>query len=168
MTKKFKELDNVLADISIELHHSHSQIGDSQLESFKKRVSTLEKQLIEKKCNYFLLKESNKNFETSDSATSKGHLQPITTNSETEIQKVSDTGIGNEDANKPSKQRNNKKKVVVTSDTMLNGISEKGLSKFHKVAVENLPGGTSNAIAENVDQLLVKNSDDLIMHVGTK
>ena len=65
-------------------------------------------------------------------------------------------------------QTSHQNKVVVTWDIIMNGISEKGLSKFHKVAVENLPGGTSNAIVENVDQLLVKNSDDLIIHVGTK
>ena len=34
---------------------------------------------------------------------------------------------------------------------MLNGISEKGLSKSHKVTVENFSGGTSNITVKNVD-----------------
>ena len=37
-------------------------------------------------------------------------------------------------------QINKKKKVVVTGDFLLNGISEKGLSKNHQVTVENFPG----------------------------
>ena len=104
----------------------------------------------------FLLKEKNKNFEISESTTRNpklNHLEPNNTNSKTEIQKVSNTGTGNKNANKPSKQRN-KKKVVVTRDSMLNCISEKRLSRSHKVIVENIPGGTSNTIVENLDQLL--------------
>ena len=38
---------------------------------------------------------------------------------------------------------NKKKKVVVTDDSLLNGISEKGLSRGHQVTVKNFPGGTS-------------------------
>ena len=34
---------------------------------------------------------------------------------------------------------------------MLNGISEKGVSKPHRVTVENFPGGTSNEIVANLD-----------------
>ena len=45
-------------------------------------------------------------------------------------------------------------------------ISGKIVSKCHKVTVENSSGGTSNAVVENFDQLL-KNPDDLILHVGT-
>ena len=36
---------------------------------------------------------------------------------------------------------------------MLKCISEKGLSKPHKVLVENFPVGTSNIIVKNLDQL---------------
>ena len=113
-----------------------------------------------------MLKEKIKNFENSDSSTRKDHLEPNNTNSKTEIQKASNTDIGNEDKNKPLKQTN-KKKVVVTEDSMLNCISEKGLIKSHKVTVESVHGGTSNTIVENLDQLLKENSDDPTIHVRT-
>ena len=35
---------------------------------------------------------------------------------------------------------------------MLNGISEKGLGKPHKVTVENCLGGRSNTVVKNLDQ----------------
>ena len=66
-----------------------------------------------------------------------------------------------------SHKKRNKKKVVVTGDSMLNGISEKGFSMSHKVIFENSPGGTSNTITEKLDQLLQQNPDDLIIHVET-
>ena len=58
------------------------------------------------------------------------------------MQEVGCTGNGNEDTSKPSKQRNK----------MLNGISEKGLGKSHKVTVENCLGGRSNTVVKNLDQ----------------
>ena len=75
--KRFEEIDNVLADISSKHHHSHSQVWDSKwvVELFKTRLSTWEKQLIEKKCNHrFSFKEKNKNFETSNSTARKDHV----------------------------------------------------------------------------------------------
>ena len=58
--QRFEEPDSVLADISSKRHHYHSQVGDSQIvvELLKNRVSSLEKQLIEKNAIIdFLLKE---------------------------------------------------------------------------------------------------------------
>ena len=45
-----------------------------------------------------------------------------------------------------------KKNVVITGDSMLNGIPEKGMSKNHRVEVNNFPSGTSTMIMENIDQ----------------
>ena len=45
-----------------------------------------------------------------------------------------------------------KKRVVITGDSMLNGIPEKGMSKNHRVEVNNFPSGTSTMIMENIDQ----------------
>ena len=36
-----------------------------------------------------------------------------------------------------------KKKIVLTGDSMVNGISEKGLSVNHKIKIVNFPGGTN-------------------------
>ena len=45
---------------------------------------------------------------------------------------------------KQSSKQINEKKAVVAGDSMLNGISEKGLSKSQNVTVEDVSGGTSN------------------------
>ena len=60
-----------------------------------------------------------------------------------------------------------KKKIILTGDSMLNNISEKGLSKTHKVRVINFLGGTSEKITDQLDDLIKGKPDDLIVHVGT-
>ena len=57
-----------------------------------------------------------------------------------------------------------KKSVVITGDSMLNGILEKGMSKNYRVKVNNFPGGTRATILENIDQLGKIKSDCLIIH----
>ena len=64
-------------------------------------------------------------------------------------------------------ERNDKKKVLVTGDSLLNGINEHGLSKPHKVNVQNFPGGTSETILEELDTLVVSKPDCIIIHAGT-
>ena len=50
---------------------------------------------------------------------------------------------------------------------MLNSISEKRLSKTHKVRVINFPGGTSEKMTDHLDDLIKGKPDNLITHVGT-
>ena len=50
---------------------------------------------------------------------------------------------------------------------MLNGISEKGLSRAHNVKVTNFPGDTSDKIVEKFDELIKDKPDDLVIHIGT-
>ena len=50
---------------------------------------------------------------------------------------------------------------------MLNNLSEKGLSKTHKVRVINFPGGTSEKITDQLGDLIKGNPDALVVHVGT-
>ena len=64
-------------------------------------------------------------------------------------------------------ERNDKKKVVVTGDSLLNGINERGLSKPHKVNVQNFPGGTSETILEELDTLVASEPDCIIIYAGT-
>lgn len=45
----------------------------------------------------------------------------------------------------------------------MNGILERGFNKSDTVTAENLTGGTSNTIVQNLDQLLKENPDDLII-----
>ena len=44
-----------------------------------------------------------------------------------------------------------KKRVVITGDSMLHGIHEKGMSKNYRVKVNNFTGGTSATILEKTD-----------------
>ena len=60
-----------------------------------------------------------------------------------------------------------KKRVVITGDSMLNGIHEKGKSKNYRVKVNNFPGGTNATILDNIDQLVKSKPDCLIDHVKT-
>ena len=60
-----------------------------------------------------------------------------------------------------------KKKVFITGDSMMNGIHEKGMSKNYRVKVNNFPGGTSATILENIDQLVKTKPDCLIVHAET-
>ena len=46
------------------------------------------------------------------------------------------------------------KRVVITGDSMLNGIHAKGMSKNYRVKVNYFPGRTSATILENIDQLV--------------
>ena len=51
---------------------------------------------------------------------------------------------------------NKKKKLVLTGDSMVNGIFEKGLSVNHKAKILNFPGGTNERkIKEKSDDLIV-------------
>ena len=134
----FEELGNVSADISSKTHHSHSQVRDSQLvvALLKNRVSTLEKQLIEK----------------NDSTTRKDHPEPSNTNSITEMQQSSEQHRFWEMKIQTSHQEKEFKKVVVTRYSMLNFLSEKWLIKSHIITIGNFPCGTSDTTVENLDQ----------------
>ena len=50
---------------------------------------------------------------------------------------------------------------------MFNNISEKSLSKTHKVRVITFLGGTSEKITDQLDDLINGRPDDLIVHVRT-
>ena len=56
---------------------------------------------------------------------------------------------------------------MLTSDSMLNNISEKGLSKTQKGKVINFHGGTSEKITNQLGDLIKGKPEDLIVHVAT-
>ena len=92
-----------------------------------------------------------------------------------ENDEILETERGNSNLSSNSKQKresqteplSRKKKIVLTGDSMVNGISEKGLSVNHKVKIVNFPGGTSEKILEKLDDIIKEQPDDLIVHVGT-
>ena len=64
-------------------------------------------------------------------------------------------------------ERQEKKKIVVTGDSVPNGVNEKGLLKLHNVKVKNYAGATSEGILDKIDDLLKVKPDCLLVHVGT-
>ena len=59
------------------------------------------------------------------------------------------------------------KNVFVVGDSMLNNISERGISKQHSVKVRNFPGATTERINEETDDILQSKLDSIIIHAGT-
>ena len=57
--------------------------------------------------------------------------------------------------------------MVITEDSMLNGIHEKGMSENYRFKVNNFSGGTIATILENIDQLVKSKPGCLIVHART-
>ena len=62
---------------------------------------------------------------------------------------------------------NKKRKVIVTGDSLLNGISEKWLSGNHQVTFKNFTGGTSENVLKETENLIGDKPDCIIIHAGT-
>ena len=60
-----------------------------------------------------------------------------------------------------------KKKIVLTRDSIVNGISEKGLRVNHNLTIVDFPGSTNEKILEKLDGIIKEKPDNLIVHVGT-
>ena len=58
-------------------------------------------------------------------------------------------------------------KIVLIGDSMIHGISEKGLNVNCKVKIVNFPGSTNEKILEKQNDIIKEKPDDLIVHVGT-
>ena len=58
---------------------------------------------------------------------------------------------------------NSKPNVVVTGDSMLNGINERGLSKHQNVKIQNFLAGTTETILDNVETLVAEKPDCIII-----
>ena len=69
--------------------------------------------------------------------------------------------------NSNSEEKQEKVKIVVTGDSMLNGMNGKGLSKSRNVKGKNYPGATSEDILDKTDGLLKVKPDCLLAHAGT-
>ena len=165
--QKFEELEMASQNISGKNNANYSNNENSPLllEILKNHISSPEKELIEKDAiiNFLL----NQNNETNNNTSSVN--KTVTENDEiVETERVNSSPSSN------SKQKIetqteplSMKKIVLTGDSMVNGISEKGLSVNHKIKIINFPGGTSEKILEKLDVIIKEKPDDLIVHVGT-
>ena len=66
-------------------------------------------------------------------------------------------------SNNEGKQK--KVKTVVTGDSLLNVVYEKGLSKLHNVKVKNYPGATSEDMLDKIYNSLKVKLDCLLVHI---
>ena len=166
--RKFEELEIAHLKISLENNVSHNNNENSPLllEILKNRTSNLEKELIEKDAIInVLLKQKN---ETNNNTCSVS--KTVTENDE-----ILETERGNSSPSSNSKQKretqteplSRKKKIILAGDSMVNSISEKGLSVNLKVKIVNFPGGTSEKILGKLDEIIKEKPDDLIVHVAT-
>ena len=129
------------------------------MELLKSRVSTLEKQLAEKDAIIdFLLNQKVQNEIDNTTFISK------VSNSDIQREKKP-TNSNIENLNSEEKQE--KVKTVVTGDSILNSMNEKGLSKSHNVNIKSYPGATSEDILDKINNLLKVKPDCLLVHVGT-
>ena len=64
-------------------------------------------------------------------------------------------------------EQSKKRKIIIVGGSLLNSIHKKGLSKNHSVKVNNIPGGTSDAILDKLDDFLKNKPDGLIVHAVT-
>ena len=55
----------------------------------------------------------------------------------------------------------------MNGDSLLNGIIENGLPKDNHDKIKNSPGGTTETILEEVEELVKNKSDTLIVDAGT-
>ena len=166
--RKFEELEIAHLKISLKNNVSHNNNENSPLllEILKNRTSNLEKELIEKDAIInVLLKQKN---ETNNNRCSVS--KTVTENDE-----ILETERGNSSPSSNSKQKretqteplSRKKKIILAGDSMVNSISEKGLSVNLKVKIVNFPGGTSEKILGKLDEIIKEEPDDLIVHVAT-
>ena len=59
------------------------------------------------------------------------------------------------------------KRVYVVGDSIVSGLSEKGLSKRHTIKVRSHPGDTTEDLADDIKLIMRKNPDLVIIHFGT-
>ena len=131
----------------------------------KDRISSLENELKSKDAiiEYFTKQLLSPNSKKSQMKNDKCNLNE-TFNGDKSFYDNEFSDESNMDKDKTIEQ---KKRVVITGDSMLNGIHEKGMSKNYRVRVKNFPGGTSATILETIDQSVKSKPDCLIVHAGT-
>ena len=164
--KKFKEIENFITTLSVNNHSVGTPDKEKEsereyllfVELLKSRVST-EKQLAEKGGIIDFLLNQKVQSEIDNTT----FISKVSNSNFQRDKKQTISNIKNSNC----KEKQKKVKIVVTGDSMLNGVNEKGLSKLHNVKVKNYPGATSEDILDKIDNLLRLKPDCLLVHVGT-
>ena len=66
-----------------------------------------------------------------------------------------------------SSGENQRKRVFVLGDSIINGIEEKGLSKKHNVRLRKFPGDSTEDLLDHVKPVARKKPDLIVIHFGT-
>ena len=155
------------------------------LDSLKSFQETVEKKLFDLEQALISKQTTTSNNSVGDENGTSGFISNIlknrSTNLENEISKkdaiidhlmsqllLSKNAPRNDNSeSKINSAKEKRKKIVMTGDSMLNGIHERGLSKQQQAKMQNFPGGTSETILDEVDTLVADKPDCIIVHAGT-
>ena len=152
-----KETRCNISEFSLNILKDRISFLEGELKSKDNIIAFLTKQLLPLSSNEAQMEVSRYNIEK------KSNLnKSINSNKESSGDESSDESNS---INKISQEQ--KKRVVITGDSILNGIHEKGLSRNHNVKIKNFSGGTSETIFENLNDIIKSKPDCLIIHAGT-
>ena len=131
----------------------------------KDRISSLENELKSKDAiiEYLTKQLLSLNSKKSQMKNDKCNLNE-TFNGDKSFYDNESSDESNMDKDKTIEQKN---RVVITGDSMLNGIHEKSMSNNHRLKVNNFPGRTIATVLEKIDQLVKSKPNCLIVHAGT-
>ena len=109
----------------------------------KDRISCLESELKSKDTIIeFLTKQLLSSSQKSQMEINNNNLEETFSSNKSIINNES----SDESSFEKDQTKEQKKRVVITGDSMLSGIQEKGLSKNHTVKINNFSGGTSETV----------------------
>ena len=130
---------------------------------FKSRISQLEKEISKK--------ENIISFWTEQLSVKNAFTIPLQNQSQgrrsTDSSPLNDS-IESEIAREESHtiKLNKKKKVIVTGESLLHGISQNELSRDHQVTVKNFSGGTTEKVLQEIENLVADKPNCIIIHAG--
>ena len=161
--KKFCSLEDAIIESKDASRESMDNSPGPVVNILKDRISCLESELKSKDTIIeFLTKQLLSSSQKSQMEINNNLEETFSSN-----KSIIKNEFSEESSFKKDKTKEQKKRVVITGDSMLNGIHETGLSKNHTVKINNFPGGTSEMVLKNIDETLKSKPDCLIVHVGT-
>ena len=169
MEKKLLEPETTIVSACIgETPPQNNITGNSSISVInilKDRISFLENELSKKDTiiNYLsneLITLNRSNSQDSTNGSRSTNIYESITVDNYANDTIKETTI---DTEKPA----NKTRVIITGDSLLNGINEKGLSKDKHAKIKKFLGGTTETISGEVEELVKNKLDTLIVQAGT-
>ena len=148
--KQLEGIENFITSLSVNNHSVDTLEKEKESEReyplveelLKSRVSTLEKQLAEKGAIIDFLLNQKVQSETDNTT----FISKVSNSDIQRDKKPTNSNIKNSN----SEEKQEKVKIVMTGDSILNGVNQKGLSKSHNLKVKNYPGATSEDILDKI------------------